>query len=571
MKLKLKLITVASLLLAANLFLGCVLFGNGTTITFSSMPYDAVGKTAYLQLVDKNGNFTNKELGKIKTDSCTFTVHIPEKTVSFFGMIVNYDVEYYIHVSTENGILDDYNLNGYWVDNSETKSENGNWYATSPDYFEPLEFNTTLSLDYEKKPFYMYVVENVKDKKLTVDFAGTEKSDIYVTTELNEILKQNGRKTNYYKTSTSFTADDDTLYIFIRPEKYGEWEKSKAVITVHDCTDLVNNSVEFRQVLPLSDNELLLSAKTGLYKYDVKDEKLTTIKEFESSVVSPIPYKDGFYFGTGNFVYFYDKSTVEKRFSFSSKVAGLSATEDNLYVIHSRGSWATAEVIDLKTGDKIVSKDMVEPPLENSIVYIPETERIYYIDIASSPTDIQYLYWNEEHTYIGNNNSPYHGDFSFKAPLRRYGNEMAIIDGNGRIYDLDDKNHLKVIENTEIVSEDFVFDDTYFYALRNKNGNCLIEKYLISEPLKDPVKTVNFERESGVCLIKKANGIQVVTKDSSFFYKGDDTTYYKLISKDINFDLEVTSSEARNVKPAKKTMPSYYNKIENIPSFTLEN
>jgi len=577
MKTKLKLALTAGIFLAVTLLASCNFFGLGTTLTFTSMPYDSIGKIAYLQTLDKNGNYHNKKLGTIKSDTCTYNVLIPNNTVTFFGMIVEYEVDYYIAVSTENGILDEYTLNGYWIDASQTKYDTGNWYATSADYIESLDLNTTLTLDFEKKPFYIYQIDNVKGKNITATFNGTEHSNIYITTELTKVLKQQlGNEKNYFASNYCFIPEDDTLYIFIRPINYGEWENSKAVLTVCDCTDLVKNSVEFKQVLPYSDTELLLSAETGLYTYDVKNEKLTTVKEFDNAVVSPIPYKNGFYFGSGNNVYFYDRSTVKKCFSVNNKVAGLCASEDILYVIHKRGSWATAEVFNTATEEKITSNTMVENPVENGIVYIPENNTVYYIDKDVSPTDIVYLYWNEEKTYLNDGDSPYHGDFSFAPPLLRYGNEMAIIDGNGRIFSVEEEDHLKVIKNTGINSTSIVFDDTYLYALctNTEKNSCSIKKYLISAPEKDPVKEVTFENELGVTLIKKDNSIQVITKDAFLFYKTDDdynpTTYYKLLSKEINFDLEALADEARSITIPNTTMPSYYNQVKVSPSFDLE-
>lgn len=575
MKKSTKLSFITGFFFTLILFFSCNMSATSSTLYYSSMPYDAVGKVAYIQIVDIDDNYTTKELGKIKKETCSFNVRFPKNTVAFFAMIVDeyYDVDYYIGISAANGILDEYNLNGYWINTSEEKKEDGAWYTTSADYLEPLEFNNSVSLTFESRPFYMYEIKNVKDKQITVDFTGEEHTNIYVTTELKDILKQYGTIVNYNRTHYSFTPDKDTFYILIRPKKYGEWEKSKAEITVYDCTDLIKDTISFRKVLPLSDTELLVTADTGLYKYNVNETKFSLIKESDEPVVSAIPYKDGFFFGSRKDVYFYNKSTVEKWLTVSEDISGICATEDYLYVINGRGSQADVDIFDIITKDKIANES-VYSAAEGTIVYIPENKNVYYIDSGITPTDIRFIYWNQTNTDVSDDDSPYHGDYSFKAPLLRYNTDMALIDGYGRIYSVEEDNHLKLIKETEIESDSILFDGSYLYALctNEKENNCSVKKYLISNPEKDPVKVVTFPKEAGITLIKKGNSIQVVTKTTCFIYEENFTykRYSKLVTREINLDLEVTSDNSRSVLLSKSVIPSYYNLVKNIPIFDLQ-
>jgi len=134
-----------------------------------------------------------------------------------------------------------------------------------------------------------------------------------------------------------------------------------------------------------------------------------------------------------------DVATAKRTFFVATpeQVSSLLVAGQFLFSIDASGAWNSHRIFDRKTG---ICKSSVD--WRNSaegLVFSPRLNRIFTLTAGVSPNDIEFEDIDLEKGILGQNkDSPYHGDFSLRGPVRLFPGEDKVALGSGIVFRTDD-------------------------------------------------------------------------------------------------------------------------------------
>lgn len=558
---------------------------NTVTLTFKSMPYDADGLYAKIKPYDLNGDkLETINLGKITKAVEDYSVALPEGTVEFYAVLSSsvqdsstYD-KYSIHVDCSAGFADEYIFDGYW--RIEKYSNHAPLYALSADYLNltALTLGTPLELDFENAPFFFFSINNAQGKQYIVNYT-IKNAEIYYSSNLDEMLKQAASMTkldswfsiSHTDEKTTEVCDGDTLYILVRPYTYDFTNyPSEVSITVSAPPEMQDDylpATGIREAVAISDSEILFSASSisvlsavpkNLYLFDTAEKKVMLLKECDSEVGFLTEFGNGVLFAEGSKIWYFDKATkaITAKCVASNTIAGMCMAGDELFVLC---GGQTAEMYET-TGWTITKTSITFPGFyaAASLVYIPEKDRVFYITKGISPVDIYDAWYDSAQGKIVNtvSGSPYHGTYTMSVPLKRYGNENALITGDGKVFTVEGDvervsssalSYYTISEGSPYLSVDtskslgmsFVdieFTDDYFYTLTNYDDKCIVRKFSMTDRL-NAVKEYTLAGQKGSDIVVGTDGVQVLSVSLERKFWDSTGNYYQVTATQLDLNL----------------------------------
>lgn len=486
--------------------------------------------------------------------------------------------KYSIHVDCSAGLADEYVLNGYW--RIEKYRNSTPLYALSVDYLNltALTLGTPLNLDFERAPFYFFSINNAQGKQYIVNYT-IKNAEIYYSSNLDEMLKQAASMTkldswfsiSHTDEKTTEICDGDTLYILVRPYTYDFTNyPSEVSITVSAPPEMQDDylpATGIREAVAISDSKILFTASSisvlsavpkNLYLFDTVEKKVTLLKECDAEINYLTPYDNGVLFAEGSRIWYFDKTTktITAKCVVSDTITGMCMADDEVFVLCSD---KTAEMIE--TAGWTITKTSITFPGFNaaaSLVYIPEKDRVFYITKGISPVDIYDAWYDSAQGKIVNtrSGSPYHGTYTMSVPLKRYGNENALITGDGKVftvegdveridrtrtsdYKISDGSPYLSVDTSRSLGMSFVdieFADDCFYTLSNYTDKCVVRKFSMSDRL-NAVEEYTLIGQKGSDIVVGADGVQVLSVSLERKFWDSTNYYYQVTATQLDLNL----------------------------------
>lgn len=171
-----------------------------------------------------------------------------------------------------------------------------------------------------------------------------------------------------------------------------------------------------------------------------------------------------------------DRTTgIERPFaSLPSTPLGLSTAGPIVFAVDGSGAWATHYTF-LPNGTQVEARDWNE--ISSEYVYNEALGRMFFFRDNTFPND---LHWESINTTTGVitsvGDSPYHGDFDIRPPIRPSVDGSHVLLGSGDLYD---GNTLEVVSSlpTEPLDAAWMADGTLITIRDGGNSNTLIEQW----------------------------------------------------------------------------------------------
>lgn len=576
-------LTVGTIILMALVCFGCPKEPKiKASFTFKSMPYDATGMYAQLWPIDKDNNLLKIiDFGKITQSQHTYSCEMPPKTAGFYAVLNSSSGEYgtpkySVWQNCSSGIEREYTINGYW--RIEKNSTTSPLYAVTVDCLNlvQVECDTPVQFDFERAPFYFFSINNAHGKQFVVDYAAY-KAEIYYSENLNDMLKQSNLNTIVFSSSYTRTGDvttdcceGDILYFLVRPYDYDCYDESEVTMTIQTPPEMQDDYMlpdTIREAVAISDSEILFSASSisvlsavpkNLYLFDTAEKKVTLLKECDSEVGFLTEFGNGVLFAEGSKIWYFDKATkaITAKCVASNTIAGMCMAGDELFVLC---GGQTAEMYET-TGWTITKTSITFPGFyaAASLVYIPEKDRVFYITKGISPVDIYDAWYDSAQGKIVNtgSGSPYHGKYTMSVPLKRYGNENALITGDGKVftvegdvervsssalsyYTIPEGSPYLTVDTSRSLGMSFVdieFADDCFYTLSNYTDKCVVRKFSMSDRL-NAVEEYTLIGQKGSDIVVGADGVQVLSVSLERKFWDSTNYYYQVTATQLDLNL----------------------------------
>lgn len=106
-------------------------------------------------------------------------------------------------------------------------------------------------------------------------------------------------------------------------------------------------------------------------------------------------------------------------------------SDGNLLFISHAGGWRFVSVN--KTTNTLIDAIEIHNAVNGSSIAVGEN-RIFGRTEGVSPSDITYLQYNDDGTFAGNGDSPYHGDYPGASTTWVFPNDAKVVDDSGTVY-----------------------------------------------------------------------------------------------------------------------------------------
>jgi hypothetical protein len=127
----------------------------------------------------------------------------------------------------------------------------------------------------------------------------------------------------------------------------------------------------------------------------------------------------------------------------ATRVGGLASVGNYLLAQDDSGAWASHYIFD-STAKLTDNKEWNY--FSRSYAWNPSQSRVYFFSDDSSPNDLMYETIDQATgKIVGNGDSPYHGGYPIKGPIRVSGGGGRIVIGSGNIYSTSDLTIVKAL------------------------------------------------------------------------------------------------------------------------------
>lgn len=195
---------------------------------------------------------------------------------------------------------------------------------------------------------------------------------------------------------------------------------------------------------------------------------------------------------------------TERNFAATAKaVRGLAAVGNYLLAQDDSGAWATHYVFD-KAGKLIDSKDWNY--YSSVYEWAPNQGRVYFFRDDTSPNDMHFEEVDQSTGKLkATGDTPYHGDYAIRGPLRVSLGGARIILGNGDVYSTTD---LTVLASLRLDVVDMQWLEDGSLATMSRNGSDTLVTYYTPAL---SVRQNQLLTGSPVALVRVANAVLVFT------------------------------------------------------------
>ncbi len=549
-----------------QLFVSC-LFNPKDTITLkmSCFPPDSKGMGIYYLGFKGDSCIDQQYLATIESIDKPVIVDIEVKTKKdcFYIALVDSDgssSKYSICITQES---DYYDINGYWV-NNYWNSEDSPLFAIHESYFQSIPFNSDLELNFTNAPFYLFTVDGYRQnndgeyiskfEKIKINIDDMNNVAVYVTDDPEYAIKQDYSRMkhilpndenvimfyNYEYFKDDFIHKDngpkqDIVYYFIiKPESYesyfgGTQTFLNCSFLLYDIQPAVGEVVKNNYAKPIShcclgsDQNLYFSEwnsdghcydnvtmeysgeNKSLNRYDFQKKEMVKLLETEEPVKAVVSNESGVYCVTKNFIYKYDYQTGKTELMLTPQISLWQAIIlDNKLLGIEKEQYGKSIIIDLDTLETKESGGVFYQP--SSFTYIPEQNRVYYIN---SPQSIYYSQYDSDFNYL---NYAYFYDntigkhYPIGNKIYRFGNEsLKLLTNYGTIISIENNSNDITTKYEGTIMDAgyensiylFACDKDYFYPLmyrrqRNEKDLFYIEKRAFNDPLTTICKSKEF-------------------------------------------------------------------------------
>lgn len=183
------------------------------------------------------------------------------------------------------------------------------------------------------------------------------------------------------------------------------------------------------------------------------------------------------YFGyTSGLITYIDVAgdSVESRFAaVATGVGGIASAGKYILVQDSSGAWSTHYIFD-SSGISIQSKDWNY--YSGSYAWNAAQSRIYFFRDSQSPNNLMYETIDQASGKItSDGETPYHGSYSIRGPIRVSPNGTRIVLGSGDLYGTADLKVVKSIGSTHIDAQ--WLDSGFLYTLAENGIDTKVSTY----------------------------------------------------------------------------------------------
>lgn len=179
-------------------------------------------------------------------------------------------------------------------------------------------------------------------------------------------------------------------------------------------------------------------ADPGFSRFDIAAEEWLAPIDLEGAAGLPTVAHgddDGFYVAYGTSVYHYELDGTGQMPIISSQYAvqRLHTDGDLLFVNHSSGLYARVISVDKVSNSVIDTADYYVRSIHGSSIDT-ESNRIFGRSQGVSPSDISYVSYDDAGNFLGQVDSPYHGDYPGANQTWVFDDGSKVVDSSGTIY-----------------------------------------------------------------------------------------------------------------------------------------
>ncbi len=184
------------------------------------------------------------------------------------------------------------------------------------------------------------------------------------------------------------------------------------------------------------------SANRAVRRYDIPSGKF--LEPFavpaDSAMMAVAPAGDSIYVAYNrNRIDVVDVTAGKRTFFVATpeQVTALEVVGSYLFAGDMSGAWSTHALYSRKTGVRTSAVDWRNTPAD--VAFSPRLNRMFWLTSGVSPSDLEYQDVDMEKGTLGQNkDSPYHGDYSLRAPLRLFPGEDRLGVGSGLVFNTAD-------------------------------------------------------------------------------------------------------------------------------------
>ena len=154
----------------------------------------------------------------------------------------------------------------------------------------------------------------------------------------------------------------------------------------------------------------------------------------------------GYTGGEINQIKFDEDKTVEEPFAIRpGRVLGLQVAGNLVFTVDDSGAWETFSTYDL-AGNVLSTREWSNYSTE--YIWAPSMRRMFYFRDGTSPNDLLYTEIATDGTLADDKDSPYHGDYSIRHPIRVSDDASGVLLGSGIIFSSTDLTVVASLSNT---------------------------------------------------------------------------------------------------------------------------
>ena len=241
-------------------------------------------------------------------------------------------------------------------------------------------------------------------------------------------------------------------------------------------------------LVPLVLDDVIPAGDDSFFLVDSTHQSILRWSATESGFTASLPLLDapvsvaysatadrlylGYTSGSINQIKLDEGKTVEEPFAIRpDRILGLQLAGNLLFTVDNSGAWESFSTYDLD-GTLLDTREWSNYSAE--YIWAPNARRMFYFRDGSSPNDLLYSEIAEDGTIADDRDSPYHGDYSVRHPIRVSDDESGVLTGSGVIYSATD---LTVVGSLPNVVTDGVSANNRWVTLRAASSDSQIQTW----------------------------------------------------------------------------------------------